>query len=346
MWTIKNETPFCAEGAVMQHWQTGRKQWTVAVKATFAIHDDGCLSVCETQQEILREPVFHGIEYESSLKYDIDLTQIKEKVDVILNAAGYHPENSEATELTVGIAIGRWGKQLVIKGQRYWDRFFGIPFAAHPHPFKTMAIRYENAFGGRDDLAKQYFETELRNPVGVGYAFRKHRLKGKPLPTIETPEASTKANFRKNRIAGFGAIPSYWKPRIDYAGTYDQDWEENRFPLLPPDVSPRCFQSAPEDQQLDGLIGGETVTLVNLTANRSRWSFDLPRISFGFITVIEDSVLEHKGTLQTVIVEPDEPRLIMVWQTAVDCDSADVSVEKTTVFCRFDDINPLEKESS
>lgn len=346
MWTIHNETPFSAAGTVMQHWRTHRKLWTVAVKATFDIHNDGEVSVSEKQEEVLAEPVFNGIEYQSSLKYDADLTHAKENVDVILNATGYQPENREETELTVGVAIGRWSKTLVIKGQRHWDRFLGIPFATHPSPFKKMAVSYENAFGGRDGLAKAYFQDDLRNPVGVSYAYRKYRLKHKPLPAIEYPDFPTKAHYRKNRIAGFGAIPGYWQPRIGHAGTYDQHWEENRSPFPPLDFSPCYFQCAPEDQQLNSLNGGEIVTLYNLMATNAIFRFTLPRISIECVTAMDRSILVHEGNLQTVIIEPDIPRLLMVWHTGIDCDNAEESVTRTTVSHQPAELNTKTTESS
>ena len=47
----------------------------------------------------------------------------------------------------------------------------------------------------------------------------------------------------------FGPMGRGWPGRIEYGGTYDQNWIDNIFPFLPPDFDDRYFQMAPPDQQ-------------------------------------------------------------------------------------------------
>ena len=49
----------------------------------------------------------------------------------------------------------------------------------------------------------------------------------------------------------FGPMGRGWPGRIEYGGTYDQNWIDNIFPFLPPDFDDRYFQMAPPDQQID-----------------------------------------------------------------------------------------------
>jgi hypothetical protein len=138
------------------------------------------------------------------------------------------------------------------------------------------------------------------------------RERGLPVPAIERAGSG-------RGPAGFGAIASYWWPRSKYAGTYDGKWVEQRTPLLPADFDLRWHRCAPEDQQFDPwLRGGEPVDLVHLTSN-GRLTFALPRHFFGFTTFFGRRKREHKAQLETVVIEPDEARLVMVWKSELAC---------------------------
>jgi hypothetical protein len=198
-----------------------------------------------------------------------------------------------------------------------------------------MGITYENAFGGTDESAKPHLQTEHRNPVGKGYAAGKSRLHGKELPNIEYPEYPTKASFDKNKVAGFGAIPVCWQPRNGYGGTFDEAWQQERSPFLPLDCAPEYYQSAPIDQQLNSLTGGEPVLLYNLMPNRPEFRLKVPDVTLSLMTKIGSVTQNHAASLRTLILEPDFPRLILVWQSAIDCQDRNQLVKQTTVNCKI-----------
>jgi hypothetical protein len=331
MWAILNETPFAAKGAIRLHPKTGRMIWLMAIKATFDLHEDESLTIAEQQEEVLEKPVYSGEKGVSSLLYDCDLPGLKEKVDLLLNGTAYQPGGKPASKLFVGFGIDRWSKTLKIVGDRLWDRFLGMTLVIGPDPFQKMAITYENAYGGMDEKAKPHLQCYQYNSVGKGYAAKQRKLFGKKLPTIEYPDFPTKANYKRNQVAGFGAIPDSWKPRIEHGGTYDEQWDQIRSPLLPQDFSPAFYQSAPKDQQLSYLSGGERVTLLNLMPNRSQFGFNLPQVEFRLFTRIRGSIAPHTAGLKTVIIEPDKPRLILVWHSAIECHNAQTRIETTTI---------------
>ncbi|MCG8337343.1 MAG: DUF2169 domain-containing protein [Proteobacteria bacterium] len=332
MWSINNETPFEAKGTVRLDHKTSHKIWLVAVKATFDIHMDGTLSISEIQEEVLEEPVYSCEEGSSSLIYDSDLFGYKDNVDVILNSSGYQPDGVPQKDLIVGVTIGNWGKSLKLIGDRLWDRFLGVTLKTDPQPFKKIAIQYENAYGGTDKKAKQdYLKSYNGNNIGKGYASKKRHLFSKRLPNIEYPDFPTKANYKKNKVAGFSAIPNYLKPRIDFSGTYDENWQSNRAPFFPEDFSALYYQSAPLDQQLPHLFGGEKVSLFNLIPNKSEFSFCLPELEFNLMTKTGDSIKQHKADIKTIVLEPDHPRVMITWQSFIDCHEKDHLVETTTV---------------
>jgi hypothetical protein len=159
-----------------------------------------------------------------------------------------------------------------------------------------------------------------RNPVGKGVAVHDRHLVDQVGWSIEYPrgEPSTVGP------AGFGPIASHWSPRLEWAGTYDRQWEETRKPLLPSNYDERFVLSAPADQRPSRhLAGGEPVELVNLTP-QGLLRFTLPRLRPTFRTYWGQRVTEHEGNLATVIIEPRHMRLMLVWQTSLAVRPAEV----------------------
>jgi hypothetical protein len=60
------------------------------------------------------------------------------------------------------------------------------------------------------------------------------------------------------------------------------------------------------------------VELVNLTPGGAL-SFQLPKVYLTFSTKIDRRTEEHRSQLATVIIEPDRPRVLMVWVTSLPC---------------------------
>jgi len=336
MWNLKNETPFAASYANSQNYRTGGAIWRVAVKGTFDISPNGSLGIAEEQVEVLSSPRYRDEEDNSSIVYPGDLeAQAKDRVDVLLNAHAYAPQNKKAKEISVGVAIDKWVKQLKVIGDRRWDSSLGIMFQTDPTPFEKIPIIYENAFGGVDDFKEEelFFEG---NPVGKGYAkSRSHRI-GQKLPNIEYLDQPTKnGKPGKNRVAGFGPICAHWAPRFNYGGTYDEKWREERFPLNPLDFNRMFYQCAPEDQQIRNIFGGEKVVLLNLTPGVGYLEFKLPDVELTFHTKIKRNIIQHQASLHTILIEPDFPRLQMVWHTSVDCHNQERDVERTYIECKI-----------
>ncbi len=151
--------------------------------------------------------------------------------------------------------------------------------------------------------------------MGSGVAANQNNLIGKPAPNIEDPAQKQ----GKSWPAGFGAVASYWSPRIELAGTYDEKWEVQQKPLLPVDYDPRYLQCAPLDQQIPGYLKGDgMVELINLTPT-GRLRFTLPTVSLDFETRFRSARKTHDSKLVSVIIEPERPRLILVWQTSLRC---------------------------
>lgn len=222
--------------------------------------------------------------------------------------------------------VGPLAKHLRIVGDRTWEKGLLGFSTSEPQPFIDMPISYERALGGL--LTDE--ENSLRdqeNSVGIG----RLPITGKPVPNCEYPGEPVRHPKVKIRPAGFGPIPCDWQSRSKLAGTYDDAWQKGRQPLLPRDFQDAYYRCAPVDQQVNGFLqGGEEVVLRNLSPE-GLLRFRLPRISLGFITRIDGGTTHHRGQLYTVIIEPEEHRLIMVWQTALPCHHTLYTLKETVV---------------
>jgi hypothetical protein len=275
-------------------------------------------------------PEYNGEPGKSSIKYESDLILTKKTTDVIVVGHAYAPNGRPVEDLDVGFRVGPVQKVLRVFGDRTWTGFG--PSA--PRPFVKMPLVYERAFGGVDKKSEHpERDWEWRNPVGTGFAVKKANLADVPLPNIEYPDKPFRSWDDRHAPAGFGAICSHWQPRAGFAGKYDDKWMKERQPLLPADFNDHFFQCAPTDQQApEFLRGGEPVALLNLTQG-GNLKFFLPRVSLGFETHFYTGASEiHKmRQFHTVIVEPDFPRISLVWHTALPCHFRVHKLDRTIV---------------
>ncbi|MDF0673892.1 MAG: DUF2169 domain-containing protein [Nitrospira sp.] len=325
MWAINNQTRFKADRAFVRDAE-GAEIWIVAVRATFFIKGDEQVVVAEEQEDVCLAPKFFGEPGRSSLRYDMDLVRTKPGTDVIVHAHAHAPGGQPAPFADVGWQVGPVMKRLHIVGDRTWKKgLFGFS-TSRPCPFVKMPICYERALGGLL-AAEENAHRDPENPVGVGRA----PVSGQPVPNCEYVGEPVRNPKAKLSPAGFGPIPCDWQSRAKLAGTYDDAWQKERQPLVPRDFQDAYFRCAPVDQQVNGFLqGGEEVVLVNLSAEGTL-RFRLPRVSLGFSTSIDGGTTHHRGQLHTVIIEPEERRLIMVWQTALPCHHTLYTLKETVV---------------
>lgn len=326
MWAVRNDTDFAVERGFARD-RDGSEIWLVAVRATFQILPGGGLELAPEQDPVVLAPQFTGEPPRASLRYDGDLVRTKAGTDVILHGNAHAPANRPVATVEASLRLGTLHKRLNVHGDRVWERAAGGLVPSKPEPFLTRPIAYEFAHGGPlGDTPEAGLDP--MNPAGIG----RINQEGEPVPAVESPEAPVLAVNSTAPPAGFGPIASHWQPRAKLAGTYDAAWQESRQPLLPADFNDDFYRCAPPDQQVQGFLqGGEEVALGNLTPS-GMLRFQLPRVSLGFRTRIDGGTTHHRGQLHTVIIEPEELRLILVWQTALPCHHTLYSLKETIVF--------------
>jgi hypothetical protein len=327
MWILDNQTPYAAERTWVRD-KHGAHHWLVAVRATFEFDAQGGLRLADEQAPPLRTAVYFAEPGQSSVRYDADLAGIKPATDLTVLGSAYAPHGRPATKVLVGLRLEKLTKSVEVFGDRVYTGT-SLSDVSRAAPFVHKRVQYEAAYGGADTSAPDPTKhvRDGRNPVGLGvYAAPSARV-GKPAHTIEYPGMDP-ANAGP---AGLGPLASYWMPRLRYAGTYDAGWQQTKKPLLPDDYDERFTLCAPPDQQLGKhLRGGELLELLNFTP-RGVLRLTLPKIYLTFCTRFGTRTEEHRGRLVSVIVEPDESQLAMVWQTALKVRARDADYLDETV---------------
>jgi len=298
---------------------SGRELLVVVVKGTFGIPAPGePVQLTEAQEPLVMADVFFGEPGKSAPRYEAEFAPRKPRCDVLLHATAHAPGGRPAARVQVGASVGGWSKTFVVVGDRVWEAGVTGVGASSPMPFVKMPITYDRAFGGIDDRGEDTSRHAafMPNPSGRGFhkQLRNEWVDGSPLPNTEEIRNPVRAVNGEYRPMSFGPIGRHWEPRARYAGTYDDKWLEDHFPFLPPDFDEQYYQSAPVDQQVPHLRGGETIALANLTpAGQTSFTlpvFDAPIHFFPRKGDREDGQL----VLDTITIEPDLDRFTLVWR--------------------------------
>jgi hypothetical protein len=319
---INTNTTGMEAGLTVATDKNGRDHCVVVVKGTFVVGRNGEVNPAEKQEPLVATDVHYGDPGVTSVKYECEFAMFKPRADVIVNGEAVAPDGRPVRDLTVTLEIGTTRKAIRVVGDRRWERgILGIT-APEPAPFLTMPLVYERAFGGSDHShpSPRYHGSEVRNLVGVGF----HRnsdpetIEGQPLPNLEHLRHPMRVWSDTAPPVGFGSISRNWQPRLKHAGTYDERWMKERLPFLPRDFDEQYFLSAPPDQQVPFLRGGEGVRCLNMTPEGVFEfrvpSFDVPIL---FVFRFPEREIPASPNLDTLIVEPALRRFQAIWRANV-----------------------------
>jgi hypothetical protein len=297
----------------------GRTSCVVAVKGTFAVNPDGSTHLADEQEPMVYADVHYGDPEVTSIKYECDFAPFKPATDIIVHGHAYSSTGQPVEEVSVGLAVRSTWKQVRVIGDRHWEGTAVHLHASRPVPFLTMPLLFERAFGGTDysHANPSHYGAELRNPIGVGFHMNDddRAIRGSPLPNLEDPRSPITSWRDTPAPMGVGVVGRGWHPRIRYAGTYDDAWKENRFPFLPDDFDDRYFLSAPFDQQVPFLEGGEPIWCRNMSPSHV-FGFTVPRIDLPLLFRFRDRDVAGSPKLDTLIIEPEAQRVLIVWRAS------------------------------
>lgn len=332
MLQLRNSTPFVVGIHPLAN-EKGRESLYIAIKATFEI---------KTVPEIAAEqlPLIHEDEYrdepgDSSLRYASEIHLTKPATDVVMEGCAQAPDRRRVNWLDVVLSVGKLAKTVRVFGDRQWDGGLVAQKATKPEPFEVMPLIYERAFGGRHEVDVEKGEVlwEERNPVGRGFRGERRRreMVGLELANLEDPRHLISGISDRPPPAGFGFVAPSWYPRYTFAGTYDESWQRERVPYLPEDFDPRFFNVAHPDLVCRGYLrGGEPVRVRNASPH-GPLRFALPECRLDAAVRIRGRTERPALHLETVLLEPEEPRLVMLWRGMVECRKSGLEVERVDV---------------
>lgn len=266
---------------------------SIIVKATFELHlgsSEVELAPPERQRPVRFADEPWDKDSPESVALPADVCIRKPATDVLVVANAFAPGGAAVPSFDVRVEVGALAKSITVFGRRLWADKGALLTA--PSPIAEIAMRYEHAWGGRDDKDPSALVEEPRNPIGRGVARDPSALTHAIAPNLEDPLAPIRNAGTAPPPAGIGPIGRSWEPRRRYAGTYDAAWQEQRAPLLPDDFDDRFNQCASPGLIADPpLRGGELVKLLNLTPGGGAVSFAIPVIALEIAIQVKDRPL-------------------------------------------------------
>lgn len=319
---LVNDTAYTCERVVYGD-GSGRERLLVIVKAVFSVAEDATLKPLEEPPPLRAADTFFDEVGGSSILWETEMIPAKASTDVVLLGTAQTKDQRLVPQLNVSLKIGELSKTVTVFGDRVWEDHLTGAKPGPITPFREMPLVYERAFGGRDQSTenRKYWEAEQRNPVGVGFR-AKHSaapIDGAPLPNLEDPGALIRHAGDRPPPAGFGTIARDWLPRLSLAGTYDEDWQTSRAPLLPEDFDPRFHNSAHPDLIAPGYLrGDEAVSVHNVLPSGRPWSFQLPGVTPVGKVQIGGADTPCPLQLDTVVLDADEQQVTQIWRGELD----------------------------
>lgn len=313
---IDNLTAFSVAPLLVQD-ESGAPLLAVIAKATLAYDKHGCLTRAEA------EPVdftgqLTGPDDAPWYVREPETAFVKPATDVVLLGHARPPE-SGLTYFDIGVRCGPLSKRARVFGDRYWVRQGTTVGATRPLPVGSVALTWDNAFGGwdRSDADETKHGFEPRNPAGTGFG-QTVRADGERvrLPSIEDPQDLIAAYGQVVNPTGFGFVAPSWQPRAALAGTYDAEWEAARKPLLPRDFDRRFFNAAAPGLIANGYLqGNERIDLVHVgrvpRLSVALPGFPPPTLEFSLRGGKHQRIDTH---LDTVIIDADAMRISLLWR--------------------------------
>lgn len=286
----------------------GTELLCVSLRATWGLDGDGHLSAVDKQTPLVPVDTFMGEEFKSSIKHEADLGFPKLATDVALVGRAMAPGGRPTTKMEVALRVGEINQRALVLGERQLYR--GRPL--DPRPFESVPLCWELAVGGSDSTPDdpRLHSMDMRNPLGHGFRARRSRLPsdGVPAPQI------LRVDGNPDEPIGFGFIGENWIPRLGYAGTYDDEWRQTRFPLVPTDFDPRFHNKAAPGLTARALLrGGEPVEVRGCTVGKPL-RFDLPATRFTVAAAIANTTEPVPMTLAGVTVDCEAMQVRMLWR--------------------------------
>lgn len=276
---------------------------TCVVRGTFRIERGACVKA-SIQEPVRQIDVYFGDPERSSLRLASDLAPWKPRGEVVFRdplarSEGLRPR----LEWQIGVRVGALVSTMWVHAPK--RQVGGYPWRGRVlRPLRRIPVSYHLAeFAGGE------------NPVGVGA--RPDQLRE---PLVLTNAAH--AGRQEAGFAGLGPVPGSWPCRRRFAGTYDEDWRRDTWPLIPCDFDYEFYQVAhPSLRHAGFFLGNETVCVVGMSGPGAV-EFRLPGLAAPVL--ILQSVQPGRDrafavlALDTVEIDMNRSQVGLVWRCAFE----------------------------
>ncbi len=318
LWDIEENVDLAIKGC-FQRDENGHEVWVLTAKRSWKY--EGNSWVERRAESIYDAPVYIGKDGYSSLKMDSEFPVHKTNTDVIVYGKARAYAKRPVTYLECRLLIDQHiDKKIAIHGPRQWLEHGGSITISNPQYFIEQEIDYCHAIGGDE-----------RNRLGGGLAETNEELLKQHVPSVFYPNENWNAANNKTRVAGFGAIPHFFKERMRLAGTFDEEWESNRRPLLPCDFDMKYFQSAPLDQQCQGYLQGGERLMLSGFSHDDVLSFRIPSEKYLATAVFGVEEMIQEMQIYTVFIDAESCELSISYTAAFPCQSKEQTLKTSYV---------------
>lgn len=316
MFSFQNKTLFAID-IIPGYGATGKKQNTVIVKASYLFNAKGELTPIDATIQQIDE--WWGKPGETSIRKINEVMPFKKGSEVLLQGTVHLPHpHYRVTDISLGIDFAEktWAKTLRLYGPRTWKRRQFYNHVSYPSSFGSLALQYENAYGGH--CARRTDKFFAANPVGKGFMMRDYYAENVPLPQIEYPDQLITRAGQRRIPACYAPLPLLWSPAAqDINPGFWNELHQGRYPehlILPDDF----YNTAPVDQQFEThFIGNEVIKLTGFLKELKRTEtcfIPLPHKS----PQVESDDRKHKNPvslqLDTLHIDIDTYTLSLIWR--------------------------------
>jgi hypothetical protein len=324
--------------------------FAVLVKRTFAIRSGQPLLRLpgETAFRLIDEYYDHGDPEVCSVKYENDLAPYKLATDVVVVGKAYAPNGTPVAQMSIGVEVDGRRKLLRVFGDRQCRfRENDAPAFTEPIPFTDMEIRYERAYGGKDETSdpeRPFYYP--RNHLGIGIVLKNLResVDGLVLPNVEDPQdlltpervvLGERDQWNRQPLPqGLGWFQKTWYPRCSFVGAVpgdadpDEVMREEALGLVPRRqmALARQFKLPSFDVRFNngGSLGlvvpylkpGALVRLARMTLDGTL-SFTLPKDWPRMTLDIGTGENDLRVVLHTLCVRVEDAKVDLVWRGAL-----------------------------